>query len=71
MAWLLSSWSSAVGKKAVMAVSGIALFGFVLVHMLGNLKVYQGPHSHPGSAGSAALRPGGACEGGPVPVWRP
>ena len=43
MAWLLSFWSSAVGKKAVMAVSGIVLFGFVLVHMLGNLKVYQGP----------------------------
>ncbi len=25
-----------------MAVTGIVLFGFVLVHMLGNLKVYQG-----------------------------
>ncbi len=25
-----------------MAVSGIALFGFVLTHMLGNLKLYQG-----------------------------
>jgi len=32
-----------IGKKALMAVSGIALFGFVLVHMLGNLKLYMGP----------------------------
>jgi succinate dehydrogenase / fumarate reductase cytochrome b subunit len=32
-----------VGKKAVMAVTGLLLFGFVLVHMAGNLKIYQGP----------------------------
>ena len=35
-------WSSSVGKKIVMAVSGLVLYGFVVVHMLGNLKVYQG-----------------------------
>lgn len=34
---------SAIGLKAVMAVSGLALFGFVLTHMAGNLKLYQGP----------------------------
>jgi succinate dehydrogenase / fumarate reductase cytochrome b subunit len=33
---------SAVGKKAVMAVSGLILFGFVLVHFIGNLKLYEG-----------------------------
>lgn len=33
---------SALGKKVVMAISGIVLFGFVLTHMLGNLKLYQG-----------------------------
>ncbi len=33
---------SALGKKVIMAASGIVLFGFVLVHMLGNLKLYQG-----------------------------
>lgn len=43
MVWFLSFWRSAVGKKAVMALSGLVLFGFVVVHMLGNLKVYQGP----------------------------
>lgn len=35
-------WDSTVGKKIAMAVSGIVLVGFVIVHMLGNLKVYEG-----------------------------
>lgn len=36
-------WASTVGKKAVMAVTGFVLFGFVVMHMVGNLKVYYGP----------------------------
>ena len=32
-----------IGKKVVMAVSGVILMGFVLGHMVGNLKVFQGP----------------------------
>lgn len=32
-----------IGKKVVMAVSGLALFGFVIGHMLGNLQVFLGP----------------------------
>jgi succinate dehydrogenase / fumarate reductase cytochrome b subunit len=43
MSWLGEITASAVGKKAVMAVSGIVLFGYVLLHMLGNLKLYEGP----------------------------
>ena len=35
-------WRSAVGKKWVMAVSGIVLLGYVLVHMIGNLKLFLG-----------------------------
>ena len=35
-------YGSAVGKKSVMAVTGIMLLGFVLAHMIGNLKVYLG-----------------------------
>lgn len=31
-----------LGKKAVMGVTGFLLFGFVLIHMYGNLKMYQG-----------------------------
>jgi succinate dehydrogenase / fumarate reductase, cytochrome b subunit len=33
---------SAIGRKAIMAVSGVILFGFVLVHMAGNLQAYLG-----------------------------
>lgn len=33
---------STIGKKIAMAATGIALAMFVVVHMLGNLKVYQG-----------------------------
>lgn len=35
-------YRSSIGKKVVMAVTGLILFGFVVVHMIGNLKVYQG-----------------------------
>jgi succinate dehydrogenase / fumarate reductase, cytochrome b subunit len=37
--------STTVGKKVVMAVTGLILFGFVIVHMLGNLQVYMGPEA--------------------------
>jgi succinate dehydrogenase / fumarate reductase cytochrome b subunit len=39
---LVRFWRSAVGKKWVMAVSGIILLGYVLAHMIGNLKVFLG-----------------------------
>jgi succinate dehydrogenase / fumarate reductase cytochrome b subunit len=35
-------WASSVGKKALMAVTGIVLSLFVLGHLLGNLQVYIG-----------------------------
>jgi succinate dehydrogenase / fumarate reductase cytochrome b subunit len=38
----LSLWDSTVGKKIVMAVTGLILVLFVLGHAFGNLKVYQG-----------------------------
>ncbi len=39
----LNLYQTAVGKKWVMAVTGIVLIGFVLGHMFGNLKLYIGP----------------------------
>ncbi len=42
MSWFSDVTKSAVGKKAVMAISGLALFGFVLAHMIGNLEIYRG-----------------------------
>ena len=41
--FLTDLYSTAVGKKYAMALSGIALLGFVFMHMLGNLKMYLGP----------------------------
>jgi succinate dehydrogenase / fumarate reductase cytochrome b subunit len=40
MSWFSDIYRTAVGKKVVMAVTGIILFGFVLLHMAGNLKLY-------------------------------
>ncbi len=35
--------SSAIGLKWLMAISGLAMMGFVLAHMIGNLHLYEGP----------------------------
>lgn len=40
-----SLWSTAVGKKYAMAISGLVLMGYVLLHMVGNLKIYFGAES--------------------------
>ena len=34
---------SLVGKKVIMAVTGVILFLFVVAHLAGNLKAFQGP----------------------------
>ncbi len=39
----LELYGSALGKKYVMAVTGLAILGFVFAHMVGNLKMYLGP----------------------------
>jgi succinate dehydrogenase / fumarate reductase, cytochrome b subunit len=36
-------YGSTIGKKAVMAVTGIILFGFLIAHMAGNLLFFGGP----------------------------
>src|SRR6202140_2805 len=42
MSWIVSFYRSSIGKKAVMAVTGFFLFGWIFLHMFGNLKVYLG-----------------------------
>ena len=42
MTWIGSFYRSAIGKKAVMAVTGVFLFAWIVGHMLGNLKVFLG-----------------------------
>jgi succinate dehydrogenase / fumarate reductase, cytochrome b subunit len=46
MSWILSFYRSSIGKKAVMAVTGFFLFGWIFLHMAGNLKVYLGPEHY-------------------------
>lgn len=63
-------YESATGKKVVMAVTGVMLFGYVIGHLLGNLQVFEGPdainsyahflHSHEGALWGARLILGAA-----------
>ena len=36
-------FGSSIGKKVVMAATGLVLYGFVIGHMVGNLQIYLGP----------------------------
>jgi succinate dehydrogenase / fumarate reductase cytochrome b subunit len=38
-----SFFTSTIGRKIVMAATGVVLFGFVVAHMAGNLQLYLGP----------------------------
>jgi succinate dehydrogenase / fumarate reductase, cytochrome b subunit len=38
----LSLYRTTIGKKIVMALTGVILVGFVVVHMVGNLQVFAG-----------------------------
>lgn len=40
---VMAFWHTMIGKKVVMAVTGIVLIGFVIAHMLGNLKIFSSP----------------------------
>jgi succinate dehydrogenase / fumarate reductase, cytochrome b subunit len=39
-------WSSSVGSKVLIAVSGLALVGFLILHLIGNLLFYLGPATY-------------------------
>jgi len=38
-------FQSSLGRKYVMAISGLCLFGFVLGHLVGNLQIFLGPEA--------------------------
>jgi succinate dehydrogenase / fumarate reductase cytochrome b subunit len=42
---LSAYWSSSIGKKYIVAISGIALVLFLAGHLVGNLVVYMGPEA--------------------------
>ena len=39
--WPLAFYQSDVGKKWIMALTGVVLLGYVVAHMIGNLHLYQ------------------------------
>jgi succinate dehydrogenase / fumarate reductase cytochrome b subunit len=39
---VLTLRQTTIGKKAIAAVTGVILFGFLIVHLLGNLQLYLG-----------------------------
>jgi succinate dehydrogenase / fumarate reductase, cytochrome b subunit len=53
----LTLTDTTIGKKALLAVSGVVLFGFVIVHMLGNLQVFLGPEVYNHYAEAAKSNP--------------
>jgi succinate dehydrogenase / fumarate reductase cytochrome b subunit len=40
---VVALWNTSVGKKAVMAVTGIIMVAYLITHVLANLLVFQGP----------------------------
>ncbi|WP_245633542.1 succinate dehydrogenase cytochrome b subunit [Amycolatopsis jejuensis] len=48
---LLVFWRSTIGKKVVMAVTGLLFVAFLFVHMAGNLKIFFGPEDFDHYAG--------------------
>ncbi len=40
---LISFFSSSIGKKMVMGLTGLGLIGFIIAHLLGNLLIFCGP----------------------------
>jgi succinate dehydrogenase / fumarate reductase cytochrome b subunit len=55
---LVRAVRSSLGSKYVMALTGLALTLFVLVHMAGNLLVYSGPDALNSYANALKARPG-------------
>jgi len=43
MARLLRLFRTSIGSKLVVAATGLLMVGFLFVHMIGNLKILQGP----------------------------
>lgn len=44
--WLTRALSSTIGRKLIMAVTGLALCGFLATHLAGNLLLYAGPQAY-------------------------
>ena len=55
---LVSAYRSSLGKKYIMAISGFALFLFVIAHMAGNLQIFLGREAINAYAAFLKSKPG-------------
>ncbi|MBN1931431.1 MAG: succinate dehydrogenase cytochrome b subunit [Desulfobacterales bacterium] len=42
MNWVTNTFSTSIGKKLLMAITGLSFCGFLAVHLIGNLTIYGG-----------------------------
>jgi succinate dehydrogenase / fumarate reductase cytochrome b subunit len=42
MNWFINTLGSSIGKKLMMAITGLGFIGFLTVHLVGNLTLYSG-----------------------------
>jgi succinate dehydrogenase / fumarate reductase cytochrome b subunit len=57
-------YEAPIGKKAVMAVTGVLLFGYVIAHLLGNLQIYSGNPEQINAYAAFLHKPENA-----IPLW--
>jgi hypothetical protein len=50
----LAIYRTTIGKKVIMAVTGLILVLFVIAHMIGNLHALRGPRSSTSTVASCA-----------------
>ena len=64
-------YEAPIGKKVVMAVTGVILFGYVVAHLLGNLQIYSPIRSRStNTPPSCTIRPmPGCCGSRAAPCW--
>src|SRR3989338_4160498 len=43
MTKLLSHWQTSVGRKQIVALTGLLLIGYLIIHLAGNLFIFLGP----------------------------
>jgi len=43
MHWVIKTFSTSIGKKTLMALTGLSFCCFLAVHLIGNLTIYGGP----------------------------
>ncbi len=45
MTWLINTLGTSIGKKLLMAITGLCFCGFLALHLAGNLTIYNGGHT--------------------------